>query len=69
MNNTQSATTFTDSAYPKADRVAFAYYRGRILLYQRRLPQVSEESIQVALCLMPVVFVGPSRASESLRTL
>lgn len=39
INSTQSAAHHLDS-YPKADRVAFAYYRGRIYLYQRRLAEV-----------------------------
>ena len=41
INSTQGAAASLDIAYPKSDRVAFAYYRGRIYLYQRRLVQVS----------------------------
>ncbi|GAA5916123.1 hypothetical protein JCM6882_003943 [Rhodosporidiobolus microsporus] len=37
LNNTNNSTAVLD-LYPKADRVAFLYYRGRNLLYHRKLP-------------------------------
>jgi hypothetical protein len=43
MKHTQNVNHILDTAYPKSDRAAFAYYRGRIFLYQRRLPQVSSQ--------------------------
>ncbi|GAA6028262.1 hypothetical protein JCM8097_006945 [Rhodosporidiobolus ruineniae] len=42
LNNTNNSSAVLD-AYPKADRVAFLYYRGRIALYQRRLPQARKD--------------------------
>ncbi|GJN90758.1 hypothetical protein Rhopal_003772-T1 [Rhodotorula paludigena] len=42
LNNTQNSAAQLD-AYPKADRCAFLYYRGRIALYQRRLPQARND--------------------------
>ncbi|GAA5854329.1 hypothetical protein JCM8547_001782 [Rhodosporidiobolus lusitaniae] len=42
LNNTNNSTAVLDQ-YPKADRVAFLYYRGRIALYQRRLPQARND--------------------------
>ncbi|KAL8293796.1 hypothetical protein RQP46_000497 [Phenoliferia psychrophenolica] len=42
LNSTQTATA-TLQLYPKADRVAYSYYRGRMYLYQRRLPQARQE--------------------------
>ncbi|GAA5951322.1 hypothetical protein JCM21900_003837 [Sporobolomyces salmonicolor] len=42
LNNTQNSAASLGS-YPKADRVAFLYYRGRIALYQRRLPQARND--------------------------
>jgi hypothetical protein len=43
LNNTQNASSSLDTHYAKADRVAFTYYRGRLSLYQRRLPQARNE--------------------------
>lgn len=40
LKNTEAAVGSLDK-YPKADRVAFCYNKGRVFLYQRRLPQVS----------------------------
>jgi hypothetical protein len=42
LNNTQNSTAQLDT-FPKADRCAFLYYRGRISLYQRRLPQARND--------------------------
>lgn len=42
LNNTNNSNAVLDS-FPKADRVAFLYYRGRIALYQRRLPQARND--------------------------
>lgn len=43
LNNTQNSTASLDFSYPKSDRTAFSYYRGRLFLYQRRLPQARNE--------------------------
>lgn len=43
LNNTQNSTASLDTAYPKSDRTTFSYYRGRLFLYQRRLPQARNE--------------------------
>jgi hypothetical protein len=42
LNNTNNSSAVLDF-FPKADRVAFLYYRGRIALYQRRLPQARND--------------------------
>jgi hypothetical protein len=42
LNNTNNSNAVLDF-FPKADRVAFLYYRGRIALYQRRLPQARND--------------------------
>lgn len=54
LNNTQhhAAHSLNSSgAYPRSDRVAFSYYRGRLFLYQRRLPQARNElKVAFGLC-------------------
>jgi len=40
-NIQNSIATAGRANYTKADQVGFSYYKGRIYLYQRRLPQVS----------------------------
>ncbi|TNY24716.1 COP9 signalosome complex subunit 12 [Rhodotorula diobovata] len=42
LNNTQNSAARLES-FPKGDRCAFLYYRGRIALYQRRLPQARND--------------------------
>ncbi|BGP16532.1 hypothetical protein JCM10213v2_004534 [Rhodosporidiobolus nylandii] len=42
LNNTANSSAVLE-AFPKADQVAFLYYRGRIALYQRRLPQARND--------------------------
>ncbi|BGP40393.1 hypothetical protein JCM10449v2_004355 [Rhodotorula kratochvilovae] len=42
LNNTQNSAAQLE-LFPKADRCAFLYYRGRIALYQRRLPQARQD--------------------------
>ncbi|CAD6581368.1 MAG: hypothetical protein CYPHOPRED_001560 [Cyphobasidiales sp. Tagirdzhanova-0007] len=37
VKNTRDARDYLDSQYPKADRVTFYYYMGRMYLYQRRM--------------------------------
>ncbi|KDE08854.1 hypothetical protein MVLG_00954 [Microbotryum lychnidis-dioicae p1A1 Lamole] len=46
LSNTSNAVggSFSEERfYPKSDRVTFAYYRGRVWLYQRRLPLARNE--------------------------
>ncbi|KAM0791294.1 hypothetical protein ACM66B_005766 [Microbotryomycetes sp. NB124-2] len=43
INNTQNSTANIDKGFPKCDQAAFAYYRGRLFLYQRRLPLARQE--------------------------
>ena len=43
LNNTQNAALARLETVPKGDRCAFLYYRGRIALYQRRLPQARND--------------------------
>lgn len=41
LSNIQNSIASAGQAnYTKADQVGFSYYKGRIYLYQRRLPQV-----------------------------
>ncbi|GAA6001538.1 hypothetical protein JCM10207_006713 [Rhodosporidiobolus poonsookiae] len=42
LNNTNNSSAVLE-AYPRADQAAFLYYRGRIALYQRRLPQARND--------------------------
>ncbi|GAA5975534.1 hypothetical protein JCM11641_004298 [Rhodosporidiobolus odoratus] len=42
LNNTSNSAAVLEQ-FPRADRVAFLYYRGRIALYQRRLPQARND--------------------------
>ncbi|ORY89349.1 COP9 signalosome complex subunit 12 [Leucosporidium creatinivorum] len=60
LNNTQNAAVSLDSSYPKSDRVAFTYYRGRLFLYQRRLPQ-ARAALQKAFKLCQVENWGNGR--------
>lgn len=46
-NIQNSIATAGQATYSRADQVAFAYYRGRIMLYQRRLPQVSRVGVGI----------------------
>ncbi|GAA5893551.1 hypothetical protein JCM8208_000827 [Rhodotorula glutinis] len=43
LSNTQSAALARLDTVPRGDRCAFLYYRGRIKLYQRRLPQARDD--------------------------
>lgn len=40
VKNTRDARDYLEMQYPKADQVTFAYYMGRMYLYQRRMRKV-----------------------------
>ncbi|KAK4056661.1 hypothetical protein OIO90_002213 [Microbotryomycetes sp. JL221] len=42
-NNSSANIDQTKNSFPKCDRSAFCYYRGRLFLYQRRLPHARNE--------------------------
>lgn len=43
VKNVRDAIDFLDTQYPRADRVTFSYYMGRMYLYQRRMRKAMYE--------------------------
>ena len=54
MANIQNSIATAGKAnYTRADQVGFSYYKGRIMLYQRRLPQVGDAVIKSSAEVIP----------------